>query len=157
MRHRFGLGITIALAVVASSSFILQTVLSNGASPSEITLGRAADYSIVSGGTIVLGATLLFTDSPTASGANYPALLSGVQLGLLSAAGMAHVENGNPEASLVLADVATAFSFIQSLPGSDLPAAEMGGATYLPGVYDAPSSAALNIASPVVQIGRAHV
>lgn len=141
--------------IIAGLVFVLPSIAtpSFGYSAADVNLSSAKDYSLVSGGALVVGATPSFSGTATFSGALSGSIASGTDLGVLAAGGMTVFENNTSAASTALADVVTARNLMNSFTGTTLAAGEIGGQTFTPGVYDTPSLAALNIGSSITLNG----
>jgi len=145
----------VALLVISTLiiSMVTSSVNSQAATPADLTLGSAAEYALITGGVLVNGATTSYSGDTRVAIAATPELIDGANIGFLQAAGVTAIDNNNDSATTALADVNTARLLALSFPGS-LTDAEIGGHTFNPGVYDAPSGSAFTMATPIVFDGN---
>ena len=145
----------VAIALLAGMAFTIVVPALHSAPPTtaDVNLQSAIGYSLVVQGALVLGATPHFTGPAPISGAISPTAISGTDQGALEGAGMSKVENGSVAAASALRDVSNALAVINSLPGTTT-TSELGGKTFIAGVYDAPLDTASSIASSITLDGE---
>jgi Ice-binding-like len=154
MNRSKGLARAAALVVVSLVlSLAIPLFPSLATSSNDIALGTTSNFSLVSGGVIVLGASAKFTGASSVQTALVAAVdLDSPTVVSYTAAGVTNFIQNTAPASTALSDAIALRSQLDSLTGVTRNAV-LGNETITAGVYDALSGTAISIATPLVLDG----
>ncbi len=124
----------------------------HAATPADVTLGQASDYSLLAGSALTKGDTSTIAGDMTSTAGIFPGTVAPDVAASFVTTGAGSFENGTAPAGLAQTDLGVAISSIAALtPTRESPL--FSNETLTPGVYAAPSGTALAITVGLVLDG----
>jgi hypothetical protein len=152
MRNRKWFKSLVFVTTALALSFGIPLFPSLATESSDLALGTTQNFSIVSGGVIVLGASATFTGGTPIQAALSPATIDTTTVATFTNAGINNFYQDSTTAVQALADLVSLKSQLDSLTGVTR-SPELGGETLTAGVYLPTGDAAFSITTPLVLDG----